>query len=269
LTEETGLPPPRRRRPSLSIALWVPAVVGLTVALMLTAFAALGVAAPSFPALSGRVVDQAGIIPAQTRSEIEAKLKALEDKTADQFVVVTLTSLDGTDIADYGVQLGRAWGIGQKGKNNGLLLIVAPNEHKVRFEVGYGLEGTMTDATSKVIIENAILPRFRANDMAGGIVRGVDDAIQMLSGDAPEIQKIVDRQPTAADSWLAGLVPILMIGVFLIIFVNVVRHGRGGPWTGSGWSSGSSGGSWSSGSSGGGFSGGGGSFGGGGASGSW
>jgi uncharacterized protein len=270
LTEETDLPP-RRPRPRLSIALWLPAVVGLTVVLVLTAFASLGMAAPSFPALTGRVVDQAGIIPAQTKSEIEAKLKALEDKTTDQFVVVTLTSLDGTDIADYGVQLGRAWGIGQKDKNNGLLLIVAPNEHKVRFEVGYGLEGTMTDATSRVIIDNAILPRFRANDMAGGIVRGVDDAIQVLSGDAPEIQKIVDSQPTAVDSGLTGLVPILMIGVFLIIFVNVVRHGggRGGPWTGGGWSSGSSGGSWSSGSSGGGFSGGGGSFGGGGASGSW
>ena len=265
-------PLPRRRR-GLSIAVWVPALVGLTLVLVLTAFTSLGVAAPSFPELSGRVVDQAGIIPAQTKSDIEAKLKALEDKTTDQFVVVTLTSLRGTDIADYGVQLGRAWGIGQKGKDNGLLLIVAPNEHKVRFEVGYGLESTMTDATAAVIINNAILPRFRANDMAGGIVRGVDDAIQVLSGDAPEIQKLADKQPTAVDSWLTGLVPILMIGVFLIIFVNVVRHagGRGGPWMpgGGGWSSGSSGGSWSGGSSGGGFSGGGGSFGGGGASGSW
>lgn len=264
-------PLPRRRPPPLSIALWLPAVVGLTVALVLAAFTSLGVAAPSFPALTGRVVDQAGIIPAETKSDIEAKLAALEAKTTDQFVVVTITSLEGTDIADYGVQLGRAWGIGQKGKNNGLLLIVAPNEHKVRFEVGYGLEGTMTDATANVIIDNAILPRFRANDMAGGIVRGVDDAIQVLSGDAPEIQKLAERQPNAIEGWLPGLIPFLMFGVFFIIFINAVRHGGGGPWNsgGSGWSSGSSGGSWSSGSSGGGFSGGGGSFGGGGASGSW
>ena len=270
MTNETDLPP-RRRWPSLSIALWLPAVVGLTVVLVLTAFSSLGMAAPSFPALSGRVVDQAGILPAQTKSEIEAKLAALEEKTKDQFVVVTLASLEGYDIADYGVQLGRAWAIGQKGKNNGLLLIIAPNERKVRFEVGYGLEGTMTDATSRVIIENAILPRFRADDVAGGIVRGVDDAIQVLSGDAPEIQKIVDKQPTPIEGVLSGLIPFLAFGVFLVIFINVVRHGggRGGPWTGSGWSSGSSGGSWSSGSSGGGFSGGGGSFGGGGASGSW
>jgi uncharacterized protein len=261
---------PRRRRRGLSIALWLPAVFGLAMAVVLVALASLGVAAPSFPPLSGRVVDQAGIIPAGTKSAIEAKLAALEDKTTDQFVVVTLTSLQGTDIADYGYQLGRAWGIGQKDKNNGLLLIVAPNEHKVRFEVGYGLEGTMTDAMAKVIIDNAILPRFRANDMAGGIERGVDDAISVLTGDAPEIQKLADRQPTAVDSWLSGLLPILMIGVFLIIFINVVRHGSGGgwggPWVGGGWSSGSSGGG---GFSGGGFSGGGGSFGGGGASGGW
>ena len=264
------MPSPRRRRRGLSIAVWVPALIGLALVLVLSAFTALGVAAPSFPALSGRVVDQAGIIPADTRSAIEAKLAALEAKTGDQFVVVTLTSLAGTDIADYGVQLGRAWGIGQKGKNNGLLLIVAPAEHKVRFEVGYGLEGTMTDATSKVIIDNAILPRFRANDMPGGIVRGVDDAISVLTGDAPEIQKLAEKQPTAVDSWLSGLVPILMIGVFLIIFINVVRHAGGGGMSGGGWSSGSSGGSWGgSSSSGGGFSGGGGSFGGGGASGSW
>ncbi len=142
----------------------------------------------------------------------------------------------------------------------------------MRFEVGYGLEGTMTDATSNVIINNAILPRFRANDMAGGIVRGVDDAIQVLTGDAAEIQKLVDQQPTAFEHVLSGLLPFLMVGVFFIIFINMVRHAGGGGGSGTsggGWSSGSSGGSWGGGSSGGGFSGGGGSFGGGGSSGSW
>jgi uncharacterized protein len=266
MSQETDLPP-RRRRPSLSIALWLPAIVGLTVALLLGAFTSLGMAAPSFPALTGRVVDQADIIPAETESAITAKLAALEEKTTDQFVVVTLTSLQGTDIADYGYQLGRAWAIGQKDKDNGLLLIVAPNEREVRFEVGYGLEGTMTDATARVIIDNSILPRFRADDMAGGIVRGVDDAIQVLTGDAAEIEKIVDKQPTAIERVLSGLIPFLVFGVFIIIFINVARHGGGR----GGWSSGSSssGGSWSSGSSRGGFSGGGGSFGGGGASGRW
>ena len=102
-------------------------------------------------------------------AEIDSKLAALEAKTTDQLVVVTLNSLQGYDIADYGYQLGRAWGIGQKGKNNGVLLIVAPNEHDVRIEVGYGLEGDLTDAVSRLIIENAILPRFRAGDYPGGI----------------------------------------------------------------------------------------------------
>ncbi len=93
-------------------------------------------------------------------------------------MVVTLKSLQGTSIEDFGDQLGRHWQIGQKDKNNGVLLIVAPNERKVRIEVGYGLEGTLTDAVSRLIIENAILPRFRADDFAGGITRGVDDIIR-------------------------------------------------------------------------------------------
>ena len=152
-----------------------------------------------------------------------------------------------------------------------MLLIVAPNEHKVRFEVGYGLEGTMTDAIASVIIENAILPRFRANDMPGGIARGVDDTIQVLTGDAPEIQKLAERRPADNGVW-TSFMPVLIFFVIFIIIINIIRHGgRGGPWVaGRGWSSGSSGGgSWSGGSSGGGFSGGGGSFGGGGSSGSW
>ena len=112
-------------------------------------------AAPSFPPLTGRVVDQANIIPAATRAELDGKLAALEARTTDQLVVVTLSSLQGYEIADYGYQLGRAWGIGQKGKNNGVLLIVAPKEHDVRIEVGYGLEGDLTDAVTKIIIDQA------------------------------------------------------------------------------------------------------------------
>lgn len=226
----------------------------------------LAFAAPSFPLLTGRVVDQASIIPDDLQARIVSKLEALEQKTTDQFVVVTLTSLEGYDIADYGYQLGRHWGIGQAGTNNGLLLIVAPNERAVRFEVGYGLEGTMTDALARVIIENAILPRFRADDMAGGIERGVDDAIQVLTGDAAEIQALVDRrQPD--EGWWIPLMPFLLFAAFIII-VNIVRYNTGRSlWFPSGSSSG---GSWSSGrSSGGGFSGGGGSFGGGGSSGRW
>jgi uncharacterized protein len=96
---------------------------------------------------------------------------------------VTLSSLRGTSIEDYGYQLGRAWQIGQKDKNNGVLLIVAPNERKVRIEVGYGLEGTLTDALTSFIIQNAILPRFKAGDFPGGIKRGTEDIVSVLTGD--------------------------------------------------------------------------------------
>jgi hypothetical protein len=131
----------------------------------------------TFPALTGRVVDEAGILDPATKAALEQKLSDFETKTTGQLVVVTLKSLQGTSIEDYGYQLGRHWQIGQKEKNTGALLIVAPNERKVRIEVGYGFEGTLTDAVSKVIIENSIIPRFRADDFAGGIGRGVDDII--------------------------------------------------------------------------------------------
>jgi uncharacterized protein len=230
--------------------------------------AAPTLAAPTFPELTGRVVDQADVIPADVEARIEGKLAALEGKSTDQFVVVTLPSLQGTAIADFGYQLGRHWGIGQAGKDNGLLLIVAPEEREVRFEVGYGLEGTMTDALTRVIIENAILPRFRADDMAGGIERGVDDAIQVLTGDAAELQSLAERRP-ADDAWWVPLLPFLLFLAFIVV-VNIVRYNTGRSFWFPTGSSGSSGGSWGSGgSSGGGFSGGGGSFGGGGSSGRW
>jgi uncharacterized protein len=228
-------------------------------------------AAPAFPPLTGRVVDGAHLLDAATTSSITTKLAALEQKNGIQLVFVTLPSLQGYEIEDYGYQLGRSWGIGQKGKNNGALLIVAPNEHRVRIEVGYGLEGTLTDAVSRLIIENAILPRFRVNDYAGGISRGVDDLIQVLSGDSEDFKRRAAEQanPPAGTADYAQLIWILLIlGIWLFFAFRSRRHGRGGgmPWIipmGGGWSSP---GGWSGG---GGFSGGGGSFGGGGASGRW
>ena len=100
----------------------------------------------TFPALTGRVVDEAGILDPATKATLEQKLSDFETKTTGQLVVVTLKSLQGTSIEDYGYQLGRHWQIGQKEKNTGALLIVAPNERKVRIEVGYGFEGTLTAA---------------------------------------------------------------------------------------------------------------------------
>src|SRR5580698_96907 len=156
----------------------------------------------TFPALSGRVVDEAGILDAPARAALTQSLADLEQKTTDQLVVVTLKSLQGTSIEDYGYQLGRRWKIGQKDKDSGAMLIVAASEREVRIEVGYGLEGTLTDAATKVIIENAILPRFRTGDFAGGIRSGVADIIQLLGGatstqQGPSASAPADTRPNA------------------------------------------------------------------------
>jgi uncharacterized protein len=232
----------------------------------------------AFPALSGRIVDEAGLLDAAARTALTETLAELEQKTTDQVVVVTLKSLQGTSIEDYGYQLGRRWQIGQKDKNNGVLLIVAPNERKVRIEVGYGLEGTLTDAVSKLIIESSILPRFKVADFAGGIKRGVEDIVQVLGGDAQEWQNRAaqrlapDRVQPVPDGTTWPAIIALLVGIGLLVFCIV----RGGVicqailqllvlMLFSGRSS-SGGGSSGGGAS---FSGGGGSFGGGGASGSW
>ncbi len=249
-------------------------VAGLSIAFNSTA-------EPSFPALTGRVVDEAGVLDPAARSRIEDKLEQLESKTSTQLVVVTLKSLQGYDIADYGYRLGRHWGIGQKKLNNGALLIVAPAERKVRIEVGYGLEGTLTDAISRLIIENAILPRFRTGDFSGGIERGVDDLVQVLSGDAEDFKRRAAKQrdeSSESEDMVSLLFVLLILAVWIFLFMRrSQRQDYSGRRRTSGWipmggatyPGGWSGGGWSSGGSGGGFSGGGGSFGGGGASGSW
>jgi uncharacterized protein len=237
-------------------------------------------AEPTYPELTGRVVDDAQLLGPDVEEELASELKALEDKSSDQLVVVTLPSLQGYPIEDYGYQLGRHWGIGTAKLNNGVLLIVAPNEHKVRIEVGYGLEGTLTDALSKIIIENAILPKFRSGDYAGGIKAGVSDIIKVLTGDAADVEDRAKARPDADEPTIDWLMVIFWVLMLSWIAYSVYRNARyasttgrgrgsGGPifMPGPGWGGGSSGGGWSSG--GGGFSGGGGSFGGGGASGGW
>ena len=266
-------------------ALWGRAVLGLLLSLLLS-LVACAAHALTFPELTGRVVDDAGILDPATKAALERKLAEFETKTTGQLVVVTLKSLQGTSIEDYGYQLGRHWGIGQKEKNTGALLIVAPNERKVRIEVGYGFEGTLTDAVSRLIIENSILPRLRANDFAGGINRGVDDIIQAVSVDSEEWKARAKQRPDDQPD-LADVLTFLFLMVIIFIIVgSIARRGRQqaqgdprgrrgprgpiilpmpGSWGGSGSGWGSGGGF----SDGGGFSGGGGSFGGGGASGSW
>jgi uncharacterized protein len=227
----------------------------------------------TLPALTGRVVDQANIIPAETRSAIEQKLADLETKSGIQLVVATVASLEGQEIEPYANTLFRSWKLGEKTKNNGVLLLVAPNERRVRIEVGYGLEGTLTDALSKVIITNAITPRFKTGDFAGGISRGVEDIITVLTTDASEWQKRpslrLDNQQTPDNVF-----PVVIVILIIVIVLLVVSPGFRRVFfdllifflASGGSSSGSSSGGFSSG---GGFSGGGGSSGGGGASGSW
>ena len=237
-------------------------------------FAAVLALSANFPALTGRIVDQANVIPAETRSAIEPKLADLESKSGIQLVVATVTSLDGQEVEPYANELFRSWKLGEKSKNNGVLLLVAPKERRVRIEVGYGLEGTLTDALTKVIITNAIAPRFKTGDFVGGIARGVDDIITVLTTDASEWQKrpslrLDSHETRDPVSWLliAGLIALVTLLIvspgFRWFFLNVVLN----ILLNSGGSRG--GGSFGGSSSGGGFSGGGGSSGGAGASGSW
>jgi uncharacterized protein len=252
----------------------------LAAAALVLGFASLAVAL-DFPALGGRVVDQAGVMSAAGKSDVEAKSKALQEKSGIQLAVATVPSLQGSDIESYANQLFRFWKLGDAQKNNGVLLLVAPVEHKVRIEVGYGLEGTLTDALSSVIIASAIVPRFKANDFSGGIERGVDGIISVLSGDT------ADWQPEASvrfDEYQSNLIIgslfiLVCVAIFILGAVFNAHRGRyvnrrgqlvwlpaGGSSDGSSRSSSSDSSSSSSDDS---FSGGGGSSGGGGASGSW
>ncbi|WP_442947048.1 TPM domain-containing protein [Novosphingobium sp.] len=235
--------------------------------------------AQDFPKLTGRVVDAANIIPDDEEARLTQKLAALEQQSRRQLVVATIPDLQGYDIEDYGYRLGRAWGIGQKGDNNGALLIVAPHERKVRIEVGYGLEPVLTDGMSFLIISHDILPRFKAGDMAGGIEAGTDAIIKQLTLPPEEAQKIAaqadQQQRDQGDDLSFGHVIFILFIIFFFILPifraarGGQRYGIGGPiiWMPGGFGGGDRGGGWGGG--GGGFSGGGGSFGGGGSSGSW
>jgi uncharacterized protein len=160
------------------------------VLLVFAFFLASPALAVDFPPLSGRVVDQANLLSPAQEADLTARLEALQTATSRQLVVATVSSLQDLPIEDYGSQLGRAWGIGQRGANNGIILLIAPNERKMRIEVGYGLEGIMTDALSSRIIREQITPRFRADppDYAGGINAGADAIIAQLQA-PPEAQE--------------------------------------------------------------------------------
>ena len=240
--------------------------------------------AQSFPALSGRVVDAANIIPPDQEAALDAKLKVLEDTTDRQLVVATIPSLEGYPIDDYGYRLGRAWGIGQKETDNGAVLIVAPGDRKVRVEVGYGLEPILTDAWSSVLINTVIVPQFKAGNYPGGIAAGVDALIGQLQLPPEEAAKRAAQAAKTASNPRSSVSMGDIIFWLVIFFFFILpmlrsmfggkrgrRHGSGPViiWGGGGDWGGGSGGGWGGGGGGGGFGGGGGSFGGGGASGGW
>jgi uncharacterized protein len=246
--------------------------VGLV--LLLWVFALVAQAELKFPQLTGRVVDNAGLIEPSVREQLTQQLNAHEKATGEQLVVVTLPDLQGTDIADFGYQLGRHWGIGQKDKNNGALLIVARDERRLRIEVGYGLEERLTDAQSSVIINQVITPAFKAGNFSKGISDGVAAMLVVLGGnplDEPSTlyeprgdqeSDFVSRHP----GLFVFLVMLFILTIFVCQMLGILPSGGGG---GRGHSGGGFGGGGFGGGGGGGFSGGGGSFGGGGSSGGW
>ncbi len=140
-------------------------------------------AQPTFPTLSGRVVDQAELLSVAEEDSLTEQLAAHEAETSNQIVVVTVDTLDGRDEADYALRLGREWGIGTAEKNNGVILLVAPNERKVRIEVGYGLEGALPDGLAGQIISRNILPAFKESDYPTGIQSGVTAILQAVVGE--------------------------------------------------------------------------------------
>lgn len=259
--------------------------IGLTGAVLaLLAVGTVALAAPKFPPLTGRVVDNAELLSPGAEAELTAELEALERQTGHQLVVATLPDLDGLEIEDYGYQLLRAWGIGRKDQDDGVILIVAPNQRQVRIEVGYGLEPVLTDALSSLIIQREILPAFREGRFEPGVMAGTR-AIARQIGLPPEAAKaaVAQAETRRADRGPQIDMPGIVFAIIVVLWVlggvtrafgGRRRHRAGSIW----WlltilsafsGRGGGGGSWGGGSGGGGFSGGGGWGGGGGASGRW
>ena len=277
--------------------------------LALTWTLALAAFALDVPPLTGRVVDPAHVLPTATIESLTASLAAHEAKTSNQVAVLILPSLEGEPLEPFSHRIATTWKLGQKGMDNGALLLVALKERKVRIEVGYGLEGALTDARSAQIIRHEIVPRFRAGDPPGGIVAGVDAILKTIEGtyQAPErpsvpsggedmvgqiltallvgvvfglalsnVNRVVGALAgTGLALWLSPwLIPAIVTGLvtlLLVLLLGTAMSGRRGHGFDDWTSYSSRGGGWGGGGfgDGGGFSGGGGDFGGGGASGDW
>lgn len=281
----------------------VPAFAGTTwlaSLLVLLLLFAEPASAQTFPQLTGRVVDQADLLRPEQELDLSSKSEALQAQTGRQFVIATVKSLEGYPIEDYGYRLGRAWKIGDQKRDDGVILLVAPNERKVWIATGYGAGAFLTDAVSGVIVREAILPQFKKNppDYGAGITAGADAIIKQMSLPPDQAKANVDKaQQKQAHRQSGGSALPAIFWIMIVAFVllsmfrraggrryrarrsgispwvvlwglNELNRGSRGGWGGGGWGGGSS---WGGGGGGGfgGFSGGGGSFGGGGAGGSW
>ena len=257
--------------------------------LTLTALLLPGMAfAQTFPALTGPVVDQANVIPDDVEARITGKLTAIKTQSQRQLQVVTVASLEDYDITDYANRLFRNWQLGDKERNDGVMLLVAPNQRRMRIEVGYGMEPIITDGFSFLVINKVITPRFKAGDLPGGIEAGTDALITQLTlppDQAAQIAAQANAQQRQAAKRQFNPASLVLPFVFLMFFIlPMIRRMRGGQRYGSSglsqiimWSvldgmtrgGGGGGSSWGGGGGGGGWGGGGGSSGGGGASGGW
>ncbi|MFL6258471.1 MAG: TPM domain-containing protein [Thermoanaerobaculia bacterium] len=183
-----------------------------------------GAAAKDIPPLTGRVNDTASLIPADQRQRIEAQLAQFEQQTGDQVAVLTVDSLDGEAIEDYANKVGRAWALGQKGKDNGVLLLVSKGDRKMRIEVGYGLEPVLTDLQTKVIQDQVIIPYFKKGDFGGGIEAGVNAILSTING--KPVQPAPEAQPSGgggSSSWPGFLIfGLFALGPFIL---NAIRSG--------------------------------------------
>ncbi|MGQ3674083.1 TPM domain-containing protein [Xanthobacter sp. TB0139] len=199
---------------------------------LVLALPALAQTGPSYPELTGHVVDEAQILSPEIRTSLEAELVAQEEKTSDQLVVATVSSLDGLPIEDYANGLFRSWKLGQEKENNGLLLLVAPNERKVRIEVGYGLEGILTDAMASTIIRNVIIPEFKDGDMSEGTRKGAEAILELLNLDPEEAQarlRALEQQNEGmTDEDWTDLIIFIVFVVFCLFVIWRTGGGNGG-----------------------------------------
>ena len=230
------------------------------------------------PPLHGRVNDYARLMPPEHVRALEERLARFEQETGHQVAVLTIPSLEGEDIEGFSIKVAENWKIGKKGFDNGVILLIAKNDRKLRIEVGYGLEGVLPDALASRIIREVIVPRFRANDYAGGIESGVEAILKVTQGEPlPEPARNQPRQKNITHSLDQILFILFLLAIPIVgVLSSLSQHRAYGVWSGAGrrrytsWG-GTFGGGFGGGGfgGGGGFSGGGGGFGGGGASGGW